>query len=79
MAVTMAAETASTTATTTSLEEGALDVGDWGRMREEMLAGKEAKAEGDGGEGGEGTAGKNGEWLGPLGVEVENGILVVGG
>ena len=77
MAVTMATATETTTATATSLEEGVLDVGeDCGRMREEMLAGKEAKAEGDGGEGGEGTDGNKGDWLG---VEVENGILGVGG
>lgn len=50
-----------TAATVTSLEErGFGEEGEWGRMREEMLAGKEAKEAGEGGEGGEGAEGKKG-------------------
>lgn len=68
-------------AAATSLEEEDLDLGGWGRMREEMLAGKEAKEEGDGGGGGDGYVGKNGGEFGVVvvvGVE-ENGYLAFGG
>lgn len=53
-----------------SLDEMVLDLDEWGRIREEILAGKEAKAEGEGGGGGvEGKEGKKGVLL--LGVEEE--------
>lgn len=45
-------------------------------MREEILAGKEAKEAGEGGGGGEESDGKKGDWLG---VVLENGYLGVGG
>lgn len=76
MAVRETAERKRATATATSLEETDLGLEGWGRMREEMLAGKEAKEGGDGGDGGDGpvgTDGKKGCWLG---VVVENGYLV---
>lgn len=50
-----------------SFDEMVLDLDEWGRIREEILAGKEAKAEGEGG-GGEGKEGKKGV----LGVEEES-------
>lgn len=47
-----------------SLEEMDLDLEEeWGRIREDMLAGNEAKAEGEGGGGGEGKEGKKGVLL----------------
>lgn len=46
-----------------SLEERGLDLAEWGRIRVEILAGKEAKAEGEGGGGGEGKEGKKGVLL----------------
>lgn len=69
-------------ATPASLPEEDLGLGDWGRMREEMFAGKEAKVEGEGGGGGDGYVGKKGvgveEALGVVGV-VENGYFGFGG
>jgi len=53
-------------------------LGDCGRMREDMLAGKEAKAEGEGGGGGEGYVGKKGVEALLVGV-VENGYFGFGG
>lgn len=65
-------------ATATSFFEEDLDFEDWGRMREDMLAGKEAKAEGEGGGGGEGYVGKKGVEALVVGV-VENGYFGFGG
>lgn len=59
-----------------SLEETGFDLEEWGRIREEILAGKEAKAEGEGGGGGEGKEGKKGILVG---VEVSKGYLGVVG
>lgn len=50
----MAAVRERETVTATSFLEG-LEEGEWGRMREEMFAGKEAKGEEDGGDGGGGV------------------------
>lgn len=55
-----------------SLEETGLDLEGWGRIREEILAGKEAKAEGEGGGGGEAKEGKKGVLL--LGVVEESKV-----
>lgn len=73
IAVRKTARTMRATATAASLEEEGLDLGVWGRVREEMLAGKEAEAGGGGG--GEGMDGKKGGWFG---VEVEDGFLGFG-
>lgn len=50
------------TVTATSLLEAGLEERGWGTLREEMLAGKEAKGEAVAGGGGELSVGKNG-WL----------------
>lgn len=51
---TMTAAITAAIAVAMSLEEAGLDLRDWGRIMEEMLAGKEAKEAGEGGGGGEG-------------------------
>lgn len=79
-ATTAAAQATAAMATARSFLEEDLNFWVWGRMREEMLAGKEAKAEGEGGGGGEGYVGKKGaeEEALVLGV-VEKGYLGFGG
>lgn len=56
-----------------SLWELDLGVGLLGRMRDEMLAGKEAKVLAGRGGGGAGKAGKKGESLGVVGEDDEKG------
>lgn len=60
MAAKAAAERESTTVTATSFLETDLEEGEWGTMRDEMLAGKEANGEAGGGNGGDGVVGKKG-------------------
>lgn len=77
----MAAETERATARAASFLDNDLEGEERGMMREEMLAGKEANEEAGGGGGGggggegEGLDGKKGTGLG---VEPENGTVVVG-
>lgn len=70
METTTTAATTQATAVATSFEEGGLGFEVCGTLREEILAGKEAKDEGEGGGGGEGYSGKKGELVG---VEEEKG------
>lgn len=67
--------------TGTSLDETCLGSGEVGRLRAEMLAGKETEEEADGGGGGgDGKAGKNGSSLGGVLVGVDkNGTFNDGG
>lgn len=54
MAVTTTAARTRAMATPTSLEETGFDLEDCGRTRDEILAGKDVNATGEGGEGGAG-------------------------
>lgn len=80
IARTNAAEATAVMAAMTSLWEAGLGEGVRGRMREEILAGNEAKVAdegGGGGGGGAGNEGKNGELEGGEG-ESENGCFGLG-
>lgn len=59
-------------ATMRSFREVDLGVEEWGRMRDEMLAGKEAKELEGGGGGGGGGAGKSGKKGESVGVAEED-------
>lgn len=84
----MAARRTTAAAVTKRMEGMGLDLGAWGRVREEMLTGREegklltvGGGGGGGGGGGEGTEGKKGCWVG-VGAEKEvvgDGGLVGGG